>query len=51
MAKNPKVKEKSGRRNPAGLLSFMSRSEKESSKETTVFDYYWYFLYNFCCKN
>lgn len=34
MAENSKVKRKSGRRNPAGLLSFMSRSGKESSKET-----------------
>lgn len=34
MAENSKVKRKSGRRNPAGLLSFMSLSGKESSKET-----------------
>jgi len=34
MAENSKVKRKYGRRNPAGLLSFMSLNGKESSKET-----------------
>ena len=40
MVENSKVKRKSGRKNPAGLLSFMSLSGKESSKETvaSIFD-------------
>lgn len=41
MAEKTKVRKKSGRRNPAGLLSFVSLCEKESSKEIliTIFGY------------
>jgi hypothetical protein len=37
MVENSKGKRKSGRRNPIGLLSFVSLSGKESSKETITF--------------